>query len=460
MAKIIHDTYAQILVELGSISTFDPKRLSFATLQSVASHIRLLKRNNVILTPENFQRDGNKIINGLLDKNNKPLNVMYKRQIAITIKRLFPISNINFNEYSTAGQNRKNKTRLAKPAFFESIKRIVDRASLIVKETYNKQRIEDLGLYDASLAVLLTICTSLRINEILQLKLADIPTILNDEPVMIYSKGGNQVRNIAKNEILVSLFKTIQNQRPLVESYVNNRIFDKIHELQEIRLNSGYLLISSADYMRKKLHEMASSMQIKSQPLGFNSFRKFIVTMLIDGGGHEVAQSMNNHQSINTTLDNYNVVGPQLAENTYAKLIPPLHPMPVPPLQLIQENNINTNSIINNNTSNTNTETTSQTVENGSISSSSQVQSTQNNTLFGSNSNRQLSPATEILYPEQTLMVMPMTTMAANNFDNSNLSTRQGFLRNTSAYYSPRSMDIDDNYTYDDKTNINDDEDM
>lgn len=424
-----NETYAQILVELGAISTFDPKRLSYSTLQSVASHIRLLKRNHIVLTQQNFQHNTNRIINSLVDSHNKPLSTMYKRQIAITIKRLFPASTINFNEYSTAGSQRKNQTRLATPAFFDSIRKIVDHSSLIVKETYNKQKIEDIGLYDASLAVLLTICTSLRINELLQLKLSHIPIILSDEPIMINSKGGSQTRNIAKNEILVSLFKTIQNQRHLVDSYVDNRIFDKVHEVQSGRLRNGFIIMSSADYMRKKLHELASSMQITHQPLGFNSFRKFIVTMLIDGGGHQVAQSMNNHQSINTTLDNYNVVGPQLAEKTFAKIIPS------------QINNDTTSS--NTFQSSTTSGSSSNTFQSATTQQQSQQQYTQQQRLSTIPETPETTQATTMLLLPPPPVVQQTTYFNNNtNFENSNLSTRQqGFLRNTSGYYSPKSND-------------------
>lgn len=314
--------FAEAMVELGTNSTFDPTKLSKATLLSSASHIKTLQRNMISLDEESLTYDTVNVLDKLKDANGKPLDDMYKRQIGMTIKRMFPNRRINLDKYNKArAKTRKANTRLASEDFVETQRKIIERASLVIKDVYTLNEIEDLGLYDACLAILLTISTSLRINELKQLKLSHIPRIRANEPVDIVSKSSRNARIVTPNNMLLSIFDAIHAQRSKVQQNITIKKLDYASKLQTQRFNDGYILINSVDYMRKKLKELSASLSIKSQTLGFNLFRKYITTMLVEGGAHLVAQSMNNHSSLNTTLNHYNVIAPQTVQNTYNDLI-------------------------------------------------------------------------------------------------------------------------------------------
>lgn len=309
--------FAEAMLELGAHSTFDPTKLSASTLKSVASHIRTLRRNNVPINEESLAHNTIDVLDSLVDKHGEKLSTLYKRQIGMTIKRMYPNIKINLMPY-----NKKHvKTpRINSEEFVVEIKSMVERASEIIKQAYSNASIDDLGMYDACLSILITSSTSLRINEILQLKMSHIPLITSNEPVSIKSKGNKNVRVIAPNELLLSVFNAIEMQRPKVKANLIYKKTDYASKHQMERFQGNFIIISSEDYMRKKLHELSATISIQKRILGFNVFRKFITTVLIDGGGHLIAQSLNNHSTVNTTLDHYNVVGPQSVQKTYDNL--------------------------------------------------------------------------------------------------------------------------------------------
>lgn len=313
--------FAEAMVELGASSTFNPSELSNATLKCVASHIKTLKRNNIPLTEEALTHNTIHMLDRLIDTKGRPLNHNYKRQIGMTIKRMFRNNIINLSAYNKLRSGTgKSKTRLASAEFVGIVKRLTTKASLIIKETYAADKINDLALYDACLTALITTSTSLRIEEVLQLKLAHIQKIINKEPIGIKSKAYRNVRSVAPNDLLLSVFAAIKAQRSKVNENIAMKRVDKASKYQRARFDAGYLIITSANYMRKKLHELAASVSINYKILGFNIFRKFITSVLVEGGGHFVAQTMNNHSSLNTTLDHYNVIGAQSVQKTYDNL--------------------------------------------------------------------------------------------------------------------------------------------
>lgn len=311
----------QSLIELGINSTFDPTKLSKSTLTSSLSHINLLKRNNVSLDESTLAYNTIELLDSLKDTTGKPLSAAYKRQIGMTIKRMFPERLINLDKYNRErAKTRKPNTRLASENVVEALKQMIDRASLIIKNVYNLIEINDLAMYDACLAIILSISTSLRINEIHQLKLVHFIRIQNSEPVDIVSKTNRNSRVITPNNMLLSVFEAIIAQRNKVRQALVLKKTESSSQIQIKRYNQGYVIINSIDYLRKKLKELSASLLIKEQSLGFNLFRKYITSELVEGGGHLVAQSMNNHSSLNTTLTHYNVVGPQAVQKTYNDL--------------------------------------------------------------------------------------------------------------------------------------------
>jgi hypothetical protein len=314
------------LLRLGNVASIDTATLSDTTLRSMVSHIRLLKRNGIPIKRETFiSTDPLKILHGLKDMKDKPLQDQYKRQIAMTIKRLYPDLKFSLGELSK--HPYQGSTRLTSVSFNHNIRKIVDFASEFVKTVTQQGDLRDLGTYDTCLSVLLTLVTSLRISEILDLQMTDLESIEKDKPIYIRTKGNRNVaRRIVPNELLLMLILIIKSQRPKVEKFMNNSYNESTarNHIRKHRLIEQYVIISSSDFMRKKLREIAASLIDSSKndfPIGFNVFRKYVTTMLVEKGGEKLAQAMNNHSSVNTTLDYYNVESKNVTEKTYDELV-------------------------------------------------------------------------------------------------------------------------------------------
>lgn len=310
---------SEALLELGKIASFDRTRLSPSTIDCMLSHVRLLQRNGVPLTRQQLVGQTVKTINSLRDTHGKPLSTNYKRQVLMTIKRLFPHDGVNSKAFGSV--RVKAASRLMSDEYMLTMKKIIERAALVIGRAYDEEEIENLGMYDACISVLITCSTSLRIHEIMGLKLRHMDEIRNNVPIAVKSKGQQNLRNVAPNNLLLSVFRAIEEQRPKVSRYLqqanNNR---RSVRTEAARYEARYIVLSSKDFMRKKLRELAAALTIPRGTLGFNSFRSFVVSMLVDHGGYELAQSMNNHSSLNTTLDHYNVVTPRAAETTYERM--------------------------------------------------------------------------------------------------------------------------------------------
>lgn len=305
------------LLELGRLGSVDATKLSPSTISCMLSHIRLLERNDIIISRNTLVGDTKKILDSLTDSRGQRLSLQYKRQILMTIKRMYPSDNIDTGMYRDS-RIARNKTRLSDNNFVEKIKNIVDRASYIVGEVYKNKGIDDLSMYDTCLCVLITCMTSLRIHEIRELKMSHINHLRQGIPLSIHTKGRSSLRTVTYSENLEMVLNAIELQRAYVEININDRVSDaKYTQIQRERLLQDYIIITSDDFMRKKLREIAASLSLFVETLGFNVFRKYIVTVLVDKGGHEIAQSLNNHASVNTTLEHYNVMSSKAAEKTY-----------------------------------------------------------------------------------------------------------------------------------------------
>lgn len=303
---------------LGNNATFNVQQFSESTLASISSHINMLRRNGILIRRENFSGDLYNMLDGLRDVNNQPLSKEYRRQIGMTIKRLFPDISIDLKRYKESTRNKKNNILVGD--FASDIKRLIEQAAQTIKVVYARDAVEDIGFYDASIALLLTTATSLRINELRQLKLIHLSNIIDGRPINIKSKARSNDRIITNNELAVSVFNALKAQREKVLRFIMTRPMNAARDQQRKRFDDGFILISSSDYMRKKLRELAALLSIHRTSLGFTLFRKFITTFLIDNGAALLAQSMNNHSSINTTFDHYNVVGPEISERAYKRL--------------------------------------------------------------------------------------------------------------------------------------------
>lgn len=312
-------TIAELLT-LGTNASFDPSKLSTSTIQSVVSHIRTLKRNGIDINEQSLAINTEYVLDRLVDTKGKLLTDTYKRQIGMTIKRLYPHADISLSRYNKAhNESRSGKqTRTSSDEYMTSIRALRDATLNIIQDVYIHERIDDLGQYDACLAALITLCTSLRIEEVRQLKLSHIPKIRDNQAIGIKSKNSYATRVIALNDLLETIFITIQNQRQYVKNCVAMKRLDSTY--QQNRIQADYIIVSSSDYMRKKLHEIAAMIREKFPSLGFTVFRKSTTTVLIEGGGYLAAQMMNNHSSLNTTLEHYNMLTSKSVQKTYDHL--------------------------------------------------------------------------------------------------------------------------------------------
>nr|WDA64846.1 vlf-1 protein [Oryctes rhinoceros nudivirus] len=231
-------TIAELLT-IGSNASFDPTKLSTSTLQSVVSHIKTLKRNGISIDEQTLTIDTERLLDRLYDKKGNLLNDAYKRQIGMTIKRLFPQADISLQQYNRAhNESRKRKTRTSSDTFMNSVRVLRDATLNIIQDVYIHKRVDDLGQYDACLGVLLTLCTSLRIEEVRHLKLTHIEKIRDNQPIGIKSKQSYATRVISPNNLLDATFTTILKQRPYVVHSINVK---KPTTLQNTNSN-GYMM--------------------------------------------------------------------------------------------------------------------------------------------------------------------------------------------------------------------------
>lgn len=290
--------------------------MSGATIRSAISHVKLLQANNISISTKSFLAGTNRLLDSLKNRKGETLSLGYKIQLGVTIKRMFPESDVDINVYKEKTNSLKT-SRASNVNFMSKVKRLLQEASLYLGTINPSEIINDIGMYDTCTAIVISSCTSLRISEIMQLKMSDATSILRGLPIFIKSKGsGKESRNVAPNDILVRLLKLLARHRPII----NGNPESKMHKgaaSKQLRLQNGYIIISSESHITKKLKELAAVHELHFDVLGFNIFRKYITTMLVNRGGHLVAQAMNNHTSLNTTFNHYTTLTSDASEKTY-----------------------------------------------------------------------------------------------------------------------------------------------
>lgn len=329
--------YNKTLTDIGAASSFDPSKLSSATVESMVSHVNLLKRNKVPINKQALTADPVRLLDSLVTTKGKKLTPLYKLQIAATLRRMYPNDiSIDLRKYNRARESKVS--RVSSQPFMQAMRRIIDAASAVLKQAYVEEDISDLAKYDTALVVLLSSCTSMRVSELYQLKTTDIDTIRRNEPVVVRSKGsrgGGKRRVISPNDLLLTVLNTIQEQREkAVRAATDTLVNNRSPQYKAQRIAADYILLTSISHMRRKLKEIAASFGVrikdvdgsadKNDPdghtMGFNAFRKYITTVLVEGGGHTVAQAINNHTSLNTTLSNYHIQGAETTESTFDRI--------------------------------------------------------------------------------------------------------------------------------------------
>lgn len=89
------------------------------------------------------------------------------------------------------------------------------------------------------------------------------------------------------------------------------------------RIANDYVLITSVSQLRRSLKQLAVSFSVNVPNLGFNKFRKYMTSLLVDAGNHSLAQFINSHRNMDTTLTNYDVGTKQSMEKTLNTIMTP-----------------------------------------------------------------------------------------------------------------------------------------
>lgn len=294
-------------------------QISTKTYKSQQSHLRLFKRNNInVLDEDNdyFMVNANQKLDRLVDKKGQRLKLGYKIQLAMTIKRLFPLSDISIKKYKLIV---KNEPKFYSVDFVEKLKQMMNHASAYLRDRYANADF-DVTFYDVALAIMLSTCTALRIEELHQLKLSHIEQIRKFVPINIKTKNSYANRVISPNSILLKTLTLIQTQRERIRIKLQQSMLQSREQKKFERYDQEYLLLSSVSFMGKRLKEFCALHSVHLPTIGFNSFRKLITTLLIERGGHTVAQTLNNHSNLNTTINNYAIASAETSNTLYTDL--------------------------------------------------------------------------------------------------------------------------------------------
>jgi integrase len=313
---------------LGLASSTNRSQLSDATVDQAKAHLNVLHRNGIPITAEYICSDPVAVLNGLRDRHGRLLNDSYKRQIGITLKRLFPSQMPTIREYNQS-RAQKPTVRDVDPNFLIAVRKMGEYAAKYLSVVSRMGKVEDLAMYDSCLAAVLTMLTSMRIAELHQLTLEHLTLIEQGQRIGIHSKASDAPRAVPLTEALTLVIDLIRKQRPLVETAAKELPSNpQTGEYRVISLSRRMVFTSTIGTMRKKLVAVMSQASVANntdlstaiKTVGFNPFRNLLVSTLVDGGGHFIAKALNNHSSLNTTIGNYNIITPQAADDAFRSL--------------------------------------------------------------------------------------------------------------------------------------------
>lgn len=300
------------LANLGDVSKFDISKIRKTTQMSMRSHLNLIRYNGIDLTRDYVQRhDMNEMLDGLKTRKNEPLKSEYKVQIAATLKRLYGQEmTIDVNVYRN--DVLRNKPHAENYEMMEKIKKMIDYAAEYMKTVESENSFGDrLASYEAALAVLMSCATSHRINELHQFTIQNLKDILMHKPIFVHSKGHRSSTtrcDIVPNKLLVSCIKFVmQNRQSVLRGARIHERSNRYPDYTEARITGDNVFLTSVSQLRRAVKQLAISFSLDIENLGFNKFRKYITSVLVDGGGHSLAQFINAHSNVDTTISNYDV---------------------------------------------------------------------------------------------------------------------------------------------------------
>lgn len=133
------------------------------------------------------------------------------------------------------------------------LRRLIERAAemLTGPDTENRlgdEYVRDVAMYDAALTVVLTTCTSRRIEELHQLRMSDLKSITERKPVFLHIKGraaGTVRCDIVPNAPLLACMDiVVRNRNVVVNSVMRDHVPVTIIDIPNIA-RLGYETISS-----------------------------------------------------------------------------------------------------------------------------------------------------------------------------------------------------------------------
>lgn len=316
------------LASLGDVSKFDISRIRKNTQTSMRSHLNLIRRNGIELTRDYVQKhDMNDTLDRLKTRKGEPLKSEYKIQIAATLKRLYgPDMVIDVNVYRN--DVLRHKPHAENFEMMEKIKKLINHAAAFVRNVENENAFAtELASYEAALAILMSSSTSHRIAELHQLTMQNLDDILQHKPIFLHSKGHKSSTTrceIVPNKLLVSCIAfVIRNRANVIRGARIHERSNRYPEYTNMRIKGNNVFIVSVSQLRRAAKQLAVSFSLDIENLGFNKFRKYITSILVDGGGHNLAQFINAHSNVNTTLTNYDVGTKISMEKTLNSVIVP-----------------------------------------------------------------------------------------------------------------------------------------
>ncbi|KAE9522041.1 hypothetical protein AGLY_017561 [Aphis glycines] len=310
------------LIDLGATSKFDVSNIQKGTQNAMRSHLNLLRRNGVELSRNLVETsDINELLDGLKNTRDEKLSPVYKVQIAATLKRLYGAKTMQLDMTPYLAQIKRRPSNMENSEYMDGLKELIKKSAEILMHLHEQPTLsEDLSLYDAALATIMTSCTSRRISELHQLTMSDLDLILENRPIFIHVKGKKSTTtrcDIVPNDILTACITSAKRNRAKLVAAVNASRFANRHpEYRTDRLRDNYVFVTSVSQLRKRLKQFAVMFSVNLSNLGFNRFRKYITTLLIGGGGHTLAQFVNAHSNVNMTITNYDLGTKNTIEKT------------------------------------------------------------------------------------------------------------------------------------------------
>lgn len=314
------------LANLGDVSKFDISRIRKSTQMSMRSHLNLIRYNGINLTRDYVQNnDMNDMLDTLKTRKGEFLKPEYKVQVAATLRRLYGTEmSIDVNAYRNDVQ--RNKPHAENYDMMEKIKKMINHAAAYMRTVESENSFgNSLTSYEAALAVLMSCATSHRINELHQLTIQNLKDILLHKPIFVHTKGHKSSTtrcDIVPNKLLVSCIKFImENRERVLQGARIHERSNRYPDYTEARIAADNVFITSVSQLRRSVKQLAVSFSLDIENLGFNKFRKYITTVLVDGGGHSLAQFINAHSNVDTTISNYDVGTKITMERTMKDLL-------------------------------------------------------------------------------------------------------------------------------------------